>query len=63
MHIDYFKVDACIINDAWQNVDTVIAKMQQYPIHVQGDGFCFLYIVQEALSKDHLKLLQTGQII
>ena len=40
--------------------------MQQYPIDVKGDAFCFLYSIQEALSKDHnitLELPQTRQLI
>ena len=40
--------------------------MQWYPIHVKGHGFCFLYSIKEALSKDHnisLELPQTRQLI
>ena len=40
--------------------------MQQYPLHVRGDGFCFLYSIQEALSNNHnisLKFEQTRQLI
>ena len=40
--------------------------MQQYPIHVKGDSFCFLYSIQEVLSKGHnitLELLETRQLI
>ena len=66
MHFNYFRHEACIINDNWSNVDKVIHTMQWYPIHVKGNGFCFLYSIQEALSKDHnitLELPETRQLI
>ena len=66
MHFNYFRHEACIINDNWSNVDKVIHTMQRYPIHLKGDGFCSLYSIQEALSKDHnisLELPETRQLI
>ena len=66
MHFNYFRSEACIINDSWSNIDNVIHKMQRYPLHVKGGSFCFLYSIQEALSKDHkihLELPQARQLV
>ena len=51
-----------MLNQEWGNVDDVIHKMQRYPLHVHGDGFCFIYSLMESLSHDHKITLEFNQI-
>ena len=51
-----------MLNQEWGNVDDVIRKTQQYPLHVRGNGFCFIYSLMESLSHDHKIILEFNQI-
>ena len=51
-----------MLNQEWGNVNDVIHKMQRYPLHVCGDGFCFIYSLMESLSHDHKITLEFNQI-